>query len=409
MAEISKSKAKRLAQQQARNQKKKTNIKAALAIIIPILVIVAAVAFIYYRNNNSGIYAPYFNSDGTFKNINIDDYCVSDVNSMVISRKDVENVSSLVEAEIYQMLSDDTTVDDDPTHVIAYGEKLHVSYEATIDGEEYETYTESDPRLITMGYETLGAEADQLLIGSKVGSDITFDREYPEDWKKEELAGKTVHYELHVVGVYKMPEFNDEYVMENLSDVATSAAEYRNILTKEYSEYKRAELTQAAVDEFCTIKGYPADFMNRLIEDARANDLRNLDSLNQMYAANATLYDVYGIAEDPDPAASYEAIVRQSAETTMIKILQNAAMAKELGITVTKKEVKDYFIANGTDEKTFNSYVKTYGWGYLATNLIQVRVDDYLKENIKYSDGATDSTSENALPETTEATPEVTE
>ena len=73
---------------------------------------------------------------------------------------------------------------------------------------------------------------------------------------------------------------------------------------------------------------------------------------------------------------------------------------------VAIKEVKDYFISNGTDEKTFNSYVKTYGWGYLATNLIQVRVDDYIKENIKYSDSETGSTSENAAPE---ATSEVTE
>lgn len=406
MAEISKSKAKRLAQQQARYQKKKSHIGAVLAIIIPVAIIIAAVVFINYRNNNSGIYVKYFNNDGTFKNINIDDYCVSDFNSMIISRNDVENVSTLVEADIYQMLTDNTTIDDDPSRVIAYGDKLHVAYEATIDGAEYETYTESDPRLITMGYETLGSEADQLLIGSHVGSEITFDREYPEDWKKEELAGKTVHYELKVVGLYIIPAFDDAFVSEHLSDQASSAAEYRELLTKEYQDYKRDELIQAALNEYCTINSYPEDFMNRLIEDAKANDLRNLDSLNQMYGANATLYDVYGIAEDPDPAASYEVLVRQSAEGTMIKILQNAALAKELGITVTKNEVKDYFISNGTDEKTFNSYVKTYGWGYLATNLIQVRVDDYIKENIKYSDSETGSTSENAAPE---ATSEVTE
>ena len=406
MAEISKSKAKRLAQQQARNKKKKSHIGAVLAIIIPVAIIIAAVVFINYRNNNSGIYVKYFNDDGTFKNINIDDYCVSDFNSMIISRNDVENVSTLVEADIYQMLTDNTTIDDDPSRVIAYGDKLHVAYEATIDGAEYETYTESDPRLITMGYETLGSEADQLLIGSHVGSEITFDREYPEDWKNEELAGKTVHYELKVVGLYIIPAFDDAFVSEYLSDQASSAAEYRELLTKEYQDYKRDELIEAALNEYCTINSYPEDFMNRLIEDARANDLRNLDSLNQMYGANATLYDVYGIAEDPDPAASYEVLVRQSAEGTMIKILQNAALAKELGITVTKKEVKDYFISNGTDEKTFNSYVKTYGWGYLATNLIQVRVDDYIKENIKYSDSETGSTSENAAPE---ATSEVTE
>lgn len=406
MAEISKSKAKRLAQQQARNKKKKSHIGAVLAIIIPVAIIIAAVVFINYRNNNSGIYVKYFNNDGTFKNINIDDYCVSDFNSMIISRNDVENVSTLVEADIYQMLTDNTTIDDDPSRVIAYGDKLHVAYEATIDGAEYETYTESDPRLITMGYETLGSEADQLLIGSHVGSEITFDREYPEDWKNEELAGKTVHYELKVVGLYIIPAFDDAFVSEYLSDQASSAAEYRELLTKEYQDYKRDELIEAALNEYCTINSYPEDFMNRLIEDVRANDLRNLDSLNQMYGANATLYDVYGIAEDPDPAASYEVLVRQSAEGTMIKILQNAALAKELGITVTKKEVKDYFISNGTDKKTFNSYVKTYGWGYLATNLIQVRVDDYIKENIKYSDSETGSTSENAAPE---ATSEVTE
>lgn len=406
MAEISKSKAKRLAQQQARNKKKKSHIGAVLAIIIPVAIIIAAVVFINYRNNNSGIYVKYFNNDGTFKNINIDDYCVSDFNSMIISRNDVENVSTLVEADIYQMLTDNTTIDDDPSRVIAYGDKLHVAYEATIDGAEYETYTESDPRLITMGYETLGSEADQLLIGSHVGSEITFDREYPEDWKNEELAGKTVHYELKVVGLYIIPAFDDAFVSEYLSDQASSAAEYRELLTKEYQDYKRDKLIEAALNEYCTINSYPEDFMNRLIEDVRANDLRNLDSFNQMHGANATLYDVYEIAEDPDPAASYEVLVRQSAEGTMIKILQNAALAKELGITVTKKEVKDYFISNGTDKKTFNSYVKTYGWGYLATNLIQVRVDDYIKENIKYSDSETGSTSENAAPE---ATSEVTE
>lgn len=407
MAEITKSKAKRLAQQQARVQQKKSKgVKVIAAILIPIAIIVAACIFIYYRTVNSGIYVPYFNNDGTFKNINIDDYCTSNVNSMVISSADVNNVSSLVEADIYQLLNEHTAVNEDTSHVIAYGDKLHVSYEATIDGEEYETYTDTDPRLITMGYETLGSECDELLMGSNVGSDITFDREYPEDWKNEELAGKTVHYELHVIGLYVTPVFDDAFVQEYLSDVASSADAYREILTQEYKDYKRDELIEAAINEYCTITAYPEDFMNRLMADARANDLQNLNSLNQLYGSNATIYDVYGISEDADPEASYQALVYSTAETTMIKVLQNAAMAKELGITVTKDEVKAYFIENGTDEATFNSYVKTYGWGYLATNLIQVRVDDYLKANIKYSDDASSDTTTdtNTESETTEVT-----
>ena len=379
---ISKSKAKRLAQQQAR-KKTITKIKPSviLAIIIPILVIGCAVFLYNYGNNTKGIYSQFLNTDGTLKE-DSSLYCSISMNDVSLKSSDIESTDALVESEIYSLINEYTTVDKDTSHVIATGDKIDVAYTATIDGQEYESYTETKPRALTMGFGTLQPDVDNALIGSNIGTTVTVDIEFPENWTNPDVAGKTVHYELTSIGVYTAPAFDDNFVLLHCSDSgATTADEFRAKLKEQYENQKLEELISATMTEYCVITSYPNDFLARLAEDQKANNMQQVDQYAQL-GYNVSIYDVYGVQNEPDPEASYNALVMEEAQNILASIIRTDAIAKYYGITVTKKEVRDYFYDNGTTKDTFLGYIETYGWGYLSNHYLQVKVMDCLKEKL---------------------------
>src|SRR5438270_360520 len=54
------------------------------------------------------------------------------------------------------------------------------------------------------------------LLGMSKGDHIEFDAEVPEDYRRADLAGKTIHYDLTVLDVKQevLPELNDDFARE---------------------------------------------------------------------------------------------------------------------------------------------------------------------------------------------------
>lgn len=71
---------------------------------------------------------------------------------------------------------------------------------------------------------------------------------FPEDYPKEELAGKTVNFTIHLkdLKVLELPELDDEFASELEDEEAESLEELRQILSDRYQEQAR-EKTQTSI------------------------------------------------------------------------------------------------------------------------------------------------------------------
>ena len=128
------------------------------------------------------------------------------------------------------------------------GDKVKITLRASINGEEVENTGEQGLELV-LGEGGRVAEFDDNLAGSKAGSSKTFEISYPEDHKPEQLAGKTVSYEVTFLDVQqaKLPEVNAEFA-RNLGiedgDVEKMYAEIKESLKQEVDKRIRSRLKE---------------------------------------------------------------------------------------------------------------------------------------------------------------------
>ncbi|MCB5206232.1 trigger factor [Methylovorus mays] len=128
------------------------------------------------------------------------------------------------------------------------GDKVNIALRALIDGNEVERTSEQGLDLI-LGEGGRVAEFDDNLIGNKVGSQKTFDIAYPAEHKPEQLAGKTVTYEVtfNTVEQAKLPELDADFArglgVED-GDVEKMKAEIKQSLEQEVAKRVRAKVKE---------------------------------------------------------------------------------------------------------------------------------------------------------------------
>ncbi|OAM52943.1 trigger factor [Methylovorus sp. MM2] len=128
------------------------------------------------------------------------------------------------------------------------GDKVTVALTASVDGQEVESTGEEGIQLV-LGEGGRVPEFDDSIIGSKAGSDKTFEITYPADHKPEQLAGKTVSYNVIIKNVEQaiLPELNADFArglgVED-GDVEKMQAEIKQSLVQEVDKRIRAKLKE---------------------------------------------------------------------------------------------------------------------------------------------------------------------
>lgn len=128
------------------------------------------------------------------------------------------------------------------------GDKVNVALKASIDGQEVESTGEQGIELV-LGEGGRIAEFDDNLIGNKSGSTKTFEISYPADHNPEQLAGKTVSYDVtfNSVEQAKLPEIDADFarslgVVDG--DVEKMQAEIKDSLNQEVDKRIRTKLKE---------------------------------------------------------------------------------------------------------------------------------------------------------------------
>ncbi len=183
------------------------------------------------------------------------------------------------------------------------GDKVNLSLKAFIDGQEVES-TASEGIDLVLAEGGRVAEFDDNVIGSKVGAEKAFEITYPADHKPEQLAGKTVSYQVTVnsVAQAKLPEIDADFARSlgvEDGDVVKMEAEIKESLNQEVQKRVRAKLKEqvfnilvdtAKVELPKTLVGVE---VNRLMQMAQQNlqqrgvDLQNVQLEPSMFEEQA--------------------------------------------------------------------------------------------------------------------------
>lgn len=171
------------------------------------------------------------------------------------------------------------------------GDKINISLIASIDGQEVERTDASGLDLVIGEGGRFPAFEDEL-SGNKPGSNKVFEIAYPEDHKPEQLAGKTVSYDVtfNTVEQAKLPEFDADFA-RSLGVADGNVEEMREEITaslkQEVEKRVRAKLKeqvfQALVDnsELELPKAFINAEISRLMQSTQNNlKQRGIDLAN---------------------------------------------------------------------------------------------------------------------------------
>ena len=143
------------------------------------------------------------------------------------------------------------------------GDKVVASYQGYMDGELFEGGSASGEEII-LGLGEYIPGFEEGIVGMQAGETKQVDVVFPEDYWSADFAGKNAYFEITLEEIYQatLPEYNDEFVAENLSyeTVAAYEAGLEASLKAQFAEEAETAQLQAVwevVRNNCSFNSYP--------------------------------------------------------------------------------------------------------------------------------------------------------
>jgi trigger factor len=160
-------------------------------------------------------------------------------------------------------------------------DRVNVTLVASMDGQEVESTGEQGIDLI-IGEPGRMAEFDAELVGNKTGASKTFEITYPADHNPEQLAGKTVSYQVTFNSVSQavLPEVDAEFAKSlgvEDGNIETMQAQIKESLEQEVEKRIKARVKEAVFSALVTETGLETPKViigaeiNRLMQSAAQN------------------------------------------------------------------------------------------------------------------------------------------
>lgn len=375
---ISKSKAKRLAQENARKeQRRKKRMAIFWAVLIPVLIIALIVGIVLYYRSTIVDYSKYLTSEGLV-DVNIDNYVTTSYQNMSFSKADLLPSDETVDADIEAELDNHATLETDTSLKAADGDKVNITYTSTMDGIEYDTVSANDGGYdMTLGEGTLAPEVDEAVIGKHPGDEVsvTVNQSSPDASGNEVVT--VLVYDITVEGIWVAPEL-EAMVSEFYPEYADVDA-YRQSIIDGYYDENLTEAIRESISLNCVINSVPEGYYNNTKKIIEKTNEDNFNYYKGVYASYGltmgSIYEMFGFTTQ----AEYDAFVEEQTRTQVNFTLACQAIYKAAGLTNTKEDVKAYYTELGVDDTTYSENIQRYGYNYMASNAMTGKVVEYLK------------------------------
>jgi len=140
-----------------------------------------------------------------------------ELNELTLDKLSIEKITAdIADSDIDGMLDklrEQRKVWNDIDAAAEDGHRIVIDFVGTVDGEAFEGNEVKQLPLILGRKNFILPGLEEGLLGAKAGEDRELDLDFPEDYKNEQLAGKTVHFKVHVESVAssELPEIDDEF------------------------------------------------------------------------------------------------------------------------------------------------------------------------------------------------------
>lgn len=152
------------------------------------------------------------------------------------------------------------------------GDFAVIDYQSFLDGNEMPGGSAQNYDL-EVGADFLNPEFEKELVGMQKENDKEFDIDFPEDFGNTALAGKKVHYKVHLQGIKErhLPELDDSFVRNlgnELSSLEDLRKKIREDLEKEENRKGDLKLKEDLVDSLLSKTEFevPEALVNREIQ-----------------------------------------------------------------------------------------------------------------------------------------------
>ena len=141
------------------------------------------------------------------------------------------------------------------------GDQVTVDFTGELDGERVEEAC-GEGMTFTIGQGQMIEDFDKGVVGLGAGEESTFDAVFPDDYRAEELQGKTVKFSVKVAEVKErqLPELNEEFFQKfGIEEGGEEAfhAEVRNNMQRELDSAVKNQIKQQVMDGLAEIHEFP--------------------------------------------------------------------------------------------------------------------------------------------------------
>ena len=265
------------------------------------------------------------------------------------------------------------------------GDTVDIAFVGKIDGVEFEGGSAESYNLTLGSHQFIDGFEDGV-VGMMPGDTKDLELKFPENYGKEDLAGKAVVFTVTVNRIieYETPELDDEFAKsldrgyETVDDLREDIRKDALAEAEANRENQIKSSIEKAVEDGCTFGDMPTLFVDRMVNTLKESIEESAVQYGVEPAQVASYY--YGIAED-----NYEAGIREYCEDMAHMYIMLGAIASENNIAVTDEEMEqamlDELAASGA-QYSLDEYKEILGdlESYREYVLIN-KVMDFLGEN----------------------------
>ena len=157
----------------------------------------------------------------------------------------------------------------------AEGDAVKVDFEGLLNGERVESAC-GEGMAFTLGQGQMIEDFEAGVIGLGAGEKKTFDATFPEDYRAEEMQGKTVQFTVAVLEVNesKLPEVDEDFMQQfgvEGGDLEAFRAEVTSNMQRELNNAIKNQVKQQVMDGLAKVHGFslPHDLVHREIHSLK--------------------------------------------------------------------------------------------------------------------------------------------
>lgn len=373
---------------------RKANAKKSIRNIligVGILLLVALIGYIIYyktvlitqpiENYSEGLTA-----EGTIDGVTAKDYVtLCDYQSMEVAYSELAPTQDEIDSQINSVLETYKEYSTEAGIVVELYDTINLDYVGTIDGVAFDGGSTSEGGVeIVVGEAGYIDDFEDQLVGRKTGSSFDIEVTFPEDYGREDLNGKDAVFSITINGIYVLPEFDDAFVKENLSDTALTADAYREYLEEEGFESELESYIQTYIVENSKVTSYPEEYTEDIMGITKFEANQEYEYMNEYYYTymGVYLYDSFADYVGVKNELEYEAALRLEAEKKVAENLIIQAIYEDAGLTVTSEHLDAVLADMGTSSEMMSQMEEMYGKGYLYQLAMKEAVIEYLVDTI---------------------------